>query len=181
MFKWLGKTIGEPATPAPAGVPAPWLFRLENLLVLVDGCTERLRNGLTQDMVQYVLHGAPEAVLHEVAQLGMVVGQLRLLRRYVHGEKIEHDIYEHFEDLPIEAALRYARLLEAFGPPHALLCMQLPPGLRWLEVLMVHAARCPIDGYASLPPRPTALSAERLEAMLVAAGAEPDALLVAAF
>jgi hypothetical protein len=123
LFKWLGKTIGEPATPAPAGVPAPWLFRLENLLVLVDGCTERLRDGLTQDMVQYVLHGAPEAVLHEVAQLGMVVGQLRLLRRYVHGEKIEHDIYEHFEDLPIEAALRYARLLEAFGPPHALLCM----------------------------------------------------------
>jgi len=181
LFKWLGKMIGNPATPTPADVPAPWLFRLENLLVLVEGCSETLRDGLTQDMVHYVLYGAPEAVLHEVGHLGLVVRQLRLLRRHAHGEKIEHDIYEHFEDLPIAVALRYARLLDAFGPPHALLCMQLPRSLRWLEVLMVHAARCPIDGYSSLQPRPTALSAARLEAMLAAAGAEPGALLVSAF
>lgn len=181
MLKWLGKMIGQPSTPAPPGVPAPWLFRLENLLALVDGCPDKLRDGLTRDMVQYVLHGTPEAMLHEVGQLGPVVRQLRLLRAFAHGQKIEHDIYEHFEDLPIDVALRYARLLDAFGPPHALLCLQLPPGLRWLEVLMVHAAQCPIDGYSSHQPKPASLSAARLEAMLVAAGAQAGALLVSAF
>lgn len=181
MFKWLGEMIGQSSTKAPDGVPAQWLFRLENLLTLVDGSSHTLREGLTRDMLGYVLHGTPQGVLKEAGELGVLVKELRLLRYFAYAEQIEHDIYEHFEELPVEVALRYARLLAAFGPPYALLCMQLPQDMRWPEVLMVHASRSQITCLSSRPPKPSSLSVKRLESLLVAAGEAPTALLVAAF
>lgn len=180
MLNWIGKMLGASEIQAPAGATTEWLCQLEKLLALVESSSGQLRDGLAHDMLQYVQHGTPEAVLSEAGELGDLAKKLRLLRRY-EGDKSEPDIYEHFEEVPVDMALRYARLLAALGPPHAKLYLRWPQGTCWPELLMVHAARSWIEGYASFPPMPTSLSVERLESMLVAAGLEPGELLVSAF
>lgn len=184
MLKWISKVFGGSSLSVPEGVPSEWVARLEKLLLPIEKLGGRtVREGLSRDMLDYVLNGESVAVLHEIGQ-GDEVGQnLRLLGYHYGQEKRElPDAYEHFDSVPSVVALRWARLLDACLVSHATsFRFQLPNGVHWPETLLMSSAETSITGWSSRRPMPRNLSAKKLEELLVEDGMEPSALLTSAF
>lgn len=181
---WMTKLVGEPTLVLPEGVPAEWASRAEALLLPLDKAEAgKGRQGLARDILAFVLHGAPLAILKEVAQRQEVGEHLRLLKHHpVLGAQDAPNVYEHFSVLPVQVALRWARFLEAAAGSHKAQCrMSFPRGIVWPEVLLLHCAGYTLQGAPLRQAAKQVLPAACMEALLVEDGLDPAALLVAAF
>lgn len=184
MLKWIAKLLGDAPLDLPEGVPAAWLASAEKLLApldVVDG--GQGRKGLAQDILGYLLQGSSPGVLAEVAQRPEVGQRLGLSYS---GRGCEEDVlvglYQPFNALPLDLAMRWARFIEAAARPQQAHCtLKLPNGARWPELLMLNSAGTAVNAYGGRRQPPRFLSCERLEAMLVEDGLRADALLVASF
>lgn len=184
MLKWMARLLGERTFELPPGVPEVWAQRLEKLLEPLDKVDGgKLRHGLAQDILGYVLQGEPIAVLHEVEQHPNVGEHLGLTGYYQgRGGRDLPDVFEHFGALPTEVALRWARLLEASAKAHASSCrIQLPRGIHWPELLLVASAETCLTGWSSARPKARGLTCGQVEAMLIDDGLDAASLLVASF
>jgi hypothetical protein len=184
VLKWISKALGGASVEAPADVPAAWAGQLEALLGPLDKLTNGGgRPGLARDILSYVLHGEPLAVLHEVSQHIAVGEHLRLTGfHYATDEKDRPAVYEGFDKVPAPVGLRWARLLEACAAQQArCFFLRLPSGTHWLEALLVHSTGNSITGWSSRRPIANKFSAQTVENMLAEAGIAPEELLAAAF
>lgn len=167
-----------------ANVPQNWNEQLEALLSRINGLPEgTVRAGLVGDMVSYVLTGAPQAVLQEVGQNSNVAEQLNVVG---YSDEREHAVvlrfYDAFDTLPVEVALRWARLLEACVVwNNSRLFLKLPGEAHWPEVLLMHTTGHGLNVWSPRRPHSAALSAPTIEKLLIEAGIAPAALLVASF
>lgn len=173
-----GQDMGAPDAQQ---VLASWSATLRTRLAPIDQHAQA-RAGLAADIARYVLEGAPLGVLAEAASLACVAHSLHLTD--FHKTKPRATlaaVYEHFDALPMDVALRWARLLEAAQRCGQVQCFLLyGGGAQWPEALMMHASGEALDRWAA-DPQVKFLTASRLEAMLLAAGLAPSALLTAAF
>lgn len=184
VLKWMSKVLGGSSLDLPAGVPQKWVERLEALLEPLDKLPAgKGRSGLSSDILSWVLHGEPVSILQEAGQLPGVAEQLRITGyHYGDSPKQKLELYDQFESIPADIALRWARLLEA-SIPSATNCtyLQLPLGRQWPEVILMHSSGNSLTGWSSRRAVADRLSASALEQMLAADGQEPSALLAAAF
>ena len=183
MLKWIAKLLGDAPFEIPAGVPEVWVQRMEALLSPLDSVpAPKGRRGLASDMLGFVLHGEPMAVLGEVAR-NEGVGEYLHLLGYFHGRRDgAPDVYEQFNDVPPAIALRWARLLAACISIKQSACkIQMGNGAIWLEALLLHSAGSPLTGWVSPRPKVRHLSSLQMEAMLREDGLDAASLLVAAF
>ena len=165
MPSWIGRLKGAAGLDLPRGVSQDWVRRLDEVLQPAGASAGDLR--------RYVLHGEPRSVLHRTqGQLAAAVGLV--------GFKPEAalNVYKGFEGVPVDVRLRWALLLEAGAGTTYPYYLPVPGGVHWPEILMVHAG-----GYASYgnSQKIAGLSARGLEEMLVEAGLEAHAVLVASF
>ena len=182
MLNWVTKLLGGRATELPAGVPRPWVQGLEQLLGPLDALEPgKGRPGLAQDMLGFVLHGEPLAVLQEVAHLPEVAQTLKLTGyHYSHGESTLPDVYGHLSRVPPAMALRWARLLQACVQAQtSALRIQMTQDTHWPEVLLMASAGISITGWSSQRPRARGLDCRLLETLLQEDGRPPESLLQA--
>jgi hypothetical protein len=163
-------------------VPQIWADRLECLVRPVDDLQPPAgRKGLADDILRYVLTGAPLSILADVGRHDGVSAQLGVAGYLSRSRPTKADIYEHFSQVPPQTALRLARLLEAsIGQSSHGLRMGLP-GANWLEVLLVHSSGQGINTYTTNAPKPRGLTAAHLEALSCEAGLPSGLLLVTSF
>jgi len=179
VLKWIGKILGGPDVEVPAGVPAPWVEQVEALLGKLEKTPVKgARSGISRDMLMYTLHGEPLSVLQELSQ-NAAIGEKLGINGYLYGNKSIS--YEAFGGVPVDIALRWARLLTACVASNAHYSLQIPNGVHWPEVLMMHSTGNSLTGYSSQRPKAEGLSAEMIERMLMEDGVEPSALIKAAF
>jgi hypothetical protein len=168
----------------PSGVPGAWVERLEKLLEPLDKVDgSKGRKGLARDILGYVLHGEPMAVLSEVGQRPEVGEHLRLTG-YHYGRLNRElpDVFEHLGSVPPSVAVRWARVLEASVTGQSSSCrVQLPRGIHWPEVLLMASTESSVTGWSSQRPTARGLTCGLIEAMLQEDGLEPSALIVACF
>jgi len=180
----MSKVLDGSSLDLPAGVPQQWVDRLESLLDPLDRLPAgKGRSGLSRDILSWVLRGEPVSILQEAGQLSGIAEQLRITGyHYGDNPKQKSDLYNQFESIPADIALRWARLLEA-SIPSATNCtyFQLPSGRKWPEVILMHSTGNSLTGWSSQRAVADRLSARALEQMLAADGQEPSALLAAAF
>ncbi|HPG77495.1 MAG TPA: DUF4132 domain-containing protein [Piscinibacter sp.] len=184
MLKWMAKLLDGEAFELPPGVPEAWVQRLEKLLEPLDKVDGgKGRKGLARDIIGFVLHGEPMAVLSEVSQRPEVGERFRLTGyHYGRGDRELPDVFEQLGHVPAAVALRWARLLEASVKGQSSSCrMQLPRGIHWPEVLLMASTESSVTGWSSQRPKARGLSCQQLETMLREDGLDPSALIVACF
>jgi len=183
MLKWISKVIGGSSVATPEGVPADWATQLQKILAPIDKLDDRIRRGLAEDLLAYVLHGESPSVLAEIAQYDYVGNYLQLLGyRYGENDSKFSDLYKNIAAVSPGVALRWARLLDASISSHqSSYRIQFPNGIHWPEVLLLASAGCSIGGWSSQRPKSRHLTAQTIEAMLIEDGMDPAALLVGAF
>jgi hypothetical protein len=184
VLKWISKAFGETSIDLSDGVPAPWAKQLELLLSSAEKLVKGgIRSGLARDMLSYVLHGDPLAVLNEVGQQPGMSEQLHLTGYHYrnHGEQTP-ELYRGFDAVPPAVGLRWARLLEACVPvSDRRYSLQFADGANWPETLLMHSTGCSISGWSSARPVVENLSAQTLENLLLEAGMETSALIASSF
>ncbi|MFI5729635.1 DUF4132 domain-containing protein [Kribbella sp. NPDC051587] len=139
---------------------------------------------LHQALVDYVLTGSPQSVLHDVASYH-AASHLALLR-YHHGDSDAQRALEQFvaqlPEMPDEVTLRWAQLLTAAlnGTPD-----YVPSDLVgrpiWPEALVLHLGHLMSHRYGTPEIVLAGLDHPWLERLLAAQGLDPAAVLVAAF
>jgi hypothetical protein len=182
LVKWFAKALGIATSEDPGVVATSWTENLRSVLDSIDSAAP-IRTGLANDMLAYVMAGDCPHVLQEVAQDEQIGQHLRLI-----GEHDNHDseplkrLYKNFSSLPVAAGLRWARLLEASIARDFASCrMQFSHDRHWPEALLMNSVGCSIGGDSSGPAPVSRISAAYFEALLSEDGADPSALLVAAF
>lgn len=184
MLGWIANLIGDSSTELPPGVPKAWVGRMSSLLEPLDKAEGgKGRKGLARDIIGFVLHGTPLAVLHEVGQRPEVGEHLRLTGyHYGRGGRSLPDVFEHLGAVPAAVGLRWGRVLEASVSGKASsLRMQLPRGVHWPEVLLMASAESSVTGWSSQRPKASGLTMALFEEMLREDGLEPASLIVAGF
>jgi hypothetical protein len=183
MLKWVAKLLGDNIE-LPPDVPEIWTERLQKLLEPLEKVEgTKGRKGLAQDILRFVLHGEPMAVLSEVAQRPEVAERFRLTGYHYGGETRElPDVFEHLHLVPAATALRWARVLEAsVRGSSSSFRIQLPRGIHWPEALLLASAECSLTGWSSRRPNARDLTCAPIETMLQEDGLEPSSMLVACF
>jgi hypothetical protein len=184
LLKWLGKALGGAPGQGSVSVESSWVAHLKGILdpIELPGPNQG-RSGLAKDMLGYVLAGDSPRVLQEVAQGEQVGKHLKLIGHLsVQDSEPQSRFYKDFPLLPVETGLRWASLLEASLTRHVRqFKMQFPNGRHWPEALLLHSAGCGINVYSMDRAPASAVSASCFEALLSADGADPAALLIAAF
>ena len=176
MLNWIAKTFaGKPDEPAANDPTATWLRKLEQLLeARVTTTRHAWPPGFAQRVMTYVATGEDQALLAVGAPLEWVASE--------YGEMA--GLYEGFDQVDTEVALRWAKLLAAAWHKGAgYLKLALPNGSRWAESLMLHASRESPNSFRYHAAKSPSfdLTATQLEALLVADGMAPESLLVASF
>ena len=195
MLKWIGKLIGgSPAAKSSvASAPssplqddtadAAWKVLLGQLLAPVDALPKgNGRPGLASDMLAYVVHGEPLAVLNEVGQRSGLGEALRA-NGQAYGREPDRwaSFYAQFDSVPAAAMLRWAMLLSACTtrPNAQASYFMLPGGVQWPEALLVHA--CGHNGWNHQQSATRNVPMESFERILVEGGLDPGAMLISAF
>lgn len=184
MLKWIGKVLGgSPEESSGAGSNA-WVKRLETLLAPLDKLPKgQGRSGLARDMLEYVVRGDSFAVLAELGQR-TAVGEHLHVTGYHYGRHggTRPSIYRDLGEVQPGMLLRWAQLLQACAAGQSQAYkIQMPDGSHWQEALLMHAADVSVTGWSSQRAVAKGIDAELMEAMLVEAGLQPAALLVASF
>lgn len=179
MLKWFAQALGIASSEDSGVVATSWTENLRSVLDSIDS-PRPIRPGLTNDMLAYVIAGDCPHVLQEVAQDEQIGQQLRLIGE--HDSESLKRLYKDFSSLPVAVGLRWARLLEASITRELASCrMQFPHDRHWPEALLMNSAGCSIGDDSSGPAPVPRISAAYFEALLSEDGADPSALLVAAF
>jgi hypothetical protein len=179
LLKWFAQALGIASSEDSGVVATSWTENLRSVLDSIDS-PRPIRPGLTNDMLAYVIAGDCPHVLQEVAQDEQIGQQLRLIGE--HDSESLKRLYKDFSSLPVAVGLRWARLLEASITRELASCrMQFPHDRHWPEALLMNSAGCSIGDDSSGPAPVPRISAAYFEALLSEDGADPSALLVAAF
>ncbi|MFC3148363.1 DUF4132 domain-containing protein [Piscinibacterium candidicorallinum] len=184
MLKWMARLLGDSAFELPPGVPEAWVKQLEKLLApldKVDGA--KGRQGLARDILGFVLHGEPLAVLHELGQRPEVAERFLLTGFHYGGaRRALPDVFERFSELSPPIALRWARVLEASVNAQPSQCsIQMPRGIHWPEVLLMASAETSLTGWSSRRPKAQGLTYGQIEKLLQEDGLDAASLLAACF
>ncbi|MBV8633541.1 MAG: hypothetical protein JO002_03545, partial [Burkholderiaceae bacterium] len=184
MLKWIRSALIGTDSAVDDSAPSAWKSRLAKYLSPVDK-QPGSRAGLALDIERYVLTGEPSQVMHEVASLQSVAAHLKMTGYSYErdGDTVLVELYEDVCDVPPIVMLRWARLLEAAATQNSRACYALafPGDVHWPEALLMHTTGRSIQGWTNIVPKPRGISMDYMEAIFVAAGLEPDALLRSAF
>jgi hypothetical protein len=183
VLNWISQWLGG-GSALPAGVSPEWAGALETQLARLDK-EKGLRSGLGRDLCAYVLQGEPLSVLHEIAGNDTVSAAFGLsgygLHSRLDGRTITAKLYTAADAVSAQVLLRWAQLLAAAPGANARWALQYPGNAHWPEAVLMHASAQQFDVCGGHPPSAEALSAETIERMLIEAGMEASATLVAAF
>ena len=171
--------------PAPAPADRHWTEQAARLLARFDEATPLGgREGLAAALLTWLRDGTPDAVLDELKDKrhARIADRLGLTGKSLPEDPARDAFYAGFNEMPIAAALRWARLLQQIVPGSARYSgIRLGGGRAWPTLLMMHAAGASVLLQTRTPPRVGHLSVDTMEALLVADGLPADSLLVAGF
>lgn len=181
MLKWLKQAIGgknEVLTPELEA----WAKNLQTLLGSLENAKD-IPTNFADNLGNYVLHGEPVSVLHEISKIPSLAAYVGQTQRSAQPGRAE--FYRAFKHVPVNIALRWARVLEtvmaSLSSNSAQYALPFPDAAHWPEVLMMNAAGRDLYGWQSRPPKVQDLHADQMEALLVEAGLPPETLLAASF
>lgn len=164
---------------------ASWTGRAARLLARFDEATPLGgREGMAAALLAWLSDGTPDAVLDELKDKrhARIADRLGLTGKSLPEDPARDAFYEGFSQMPIAAALRWARLLQQIVPGSGRYSgIRLGGGRAWPTLLMMHAAGASVLLQTRTPPRVGHLSVDTMEALLVADGLPADSLLVAGF
>ncbi|HEY6126245.1 MAG TPA: DUF4132 domain-containing protein, partial [Steroidobacteraceae bacterium] len=178
MRDWLKGMFGGSA-PAPDGIPENWVGELKTMLAeaFVVGGTNLSGKNL-DDAVEFVLRGTAGNWTHPVPPRNPQ-GYIS----YNNAERPEQPaFYAALGDLPGDLLLRWAQVLEsmAFIRQYSPFQMIFPGAVHWPEIVLMYGSGSNMNVY---PPKVAnqRIAYSTLEKMLVAAGMDPQELLVRSF
>lgn len=186
MLHWLKKVLTKSTkTPSAAESLAleGWLEALGSYLGRIDDLPNKdARRGLADDLATFVATGEPVSVLGEIALrpavgewLGLAWGTHRLPTK-PHGA-----LYAKAPGATPEMLVRWGKVLAAATQPHQPNWGIAVDGDRhWVEALLQHASGTAMNSWSSDTDTIRGLTADALEAALVADGAPADELVRAA-
>ena len=178
MREWLKGIFGTD-TPLPEGVTPEWAGELKSMLgeAYIIGGTQLSGSNLDA-AVEFVLHGQAGAWVHPVPPSTTPGYSYRSQDR-----PKQPAFYAALASIPGEILLRWAQVLEAMSGSylnrHSRLHIPFPGNVHWPELVLLYGAGGSLNVW---PPRTDqCIAYSTLERMLVAAGMEPQSLLVGAF